>query len=316
MVMFSLHCYTCFMKDSKLKNKDFDNITIVVLVVLILFFLAVVFISRTQPLQTSDTPLASNQPSIKNYIFTANTGTGVEENQYYLASSLNEFCLENYCQSVFIAGNALGKHIAVSAIDPEFIKRFQDPYRDFEAPFYIALGDNDKIQCLDCYLSFSEISSIWKFESNYYEVKEPGISFYVLDTNTIDQEQINWLATRLAVNSSKKNVVVGHADIINSNNPEINELKELICRQVDMFVSGQLLALAKYRDINDCNAVFVNSGMGSSTQGITIDSIEGNSDFDFFSDEPGYIVLRSIDGSNFEISFYSQANNILFQTTI
>lgn len=122
-------------------------------------------------------------------------GTG-DENQARVADGMEAVCLDLGCDLVIGMGDNIYEVGVTSPYDPQFEVKFELPYQDLDAPFYMTLGNHDNggvrgAHALgDLQIAYSEredrLSDKWHMPARWYEHTHGDVRFIALDTN------INW----------------------------------------------------------------------------------------------------------------------------
>lgn len=152
-------------------------------------------------------PLPETTPApgkIVRFIAIGDMGTG-EDGQYKVAAVIKEVCAERGCNFAIGLGDNIYEAGVDSTMDIQFQTKFEDPYKDLDFPFYMALGnhdnswifggdglDNDKgdIQ-VEYHYKEDRLSQKWNMPARYYHFSAPKndtnplIDFFALDSNPL-----------------------------------------------------------------------------------------------------------------------------------
>lgn len=120
-------------------------------------------------------------------------GSG-EEGQFKVAKAMKKKI--DKVKDTFICG--LGDNIYEAGVtcvdDPQFMEKFEIPYRDINVPFYMCLGNHDYGYSNKCLIpqknafnqvKYTQKSDKWMMPFNYYNFTsdDKNAEFFVLDTN-------------------------------------------------------------------------------------------------------------------------------------
>lgn len=250
------------------------------------------------------------------FIMLGDTGTG-NENQYAVADAIGSYCEgeKDFCQAAFIVGDVIYDYGVTSLQDPQFGTKFEEPYAQLDMPFYLAFGNHDVFGCTECYISYSELSDKWNMPARYYSVDYKDTYFHVIDTEQFDEEQQDWLAMELAKNPDAWQIVVGHKPLYTleiTHSAEkwagIQELKELLCTDADVYVSGHAHVLEDVGQIEGCTVHQLISGSG----GAWPREVEENDTDLFYHEDNGFLAL-AVSRSEIAYTFVSKEGEVLFE---
>lgn len=321
------------------------NITLVfyklakLLIVLILSSPSCSLIDDAIAIQAFDYTSLGTAPDKLKFIAIGDTGKG-NIGQYQVAQAMKDKCETHGCDFILLLGDNIYKSGVNSVNDPQFIRKFERPYKDLNMPFFIVLGNHDYGGNGSGYdeskvihqIKYSQVSSKWHLPYHYYHFNIMHTSFFALDTNaqlinnSINQTQDiqNWISSSKA----KWKIAFGHHPYISNGrhgnageydgkhsnstrsgtgNKKFTE--EVICGKVDLFLSGhdhdkQWLATT-------CKGTqFAVSGAGASTR-----SLKGKNPTLFQNNKLGFLYI-SIDGNKLSAEFIDVDGNIEFKHII
>jgi hypothetical protein len=197
-------------------------------------FLFVLLIGLLAPLVAADLKLPLKEGSVR-FAVLGDAGTGGTA-QYQIAKQLTSFRSSFPFEFVIMLGdNMYGNERA-----DDFEDKFERPYKallDGKVKFYAALGNHD-----DPNQRFYK-----PFNMNgerYYSFKPPqgGVRFFVLDSNYMDQKQLDWLKKELAASGSDWKIAFFHHPIYSSGGKHGSD--ELLREQLEpLFVSEGVSAV-------------------------------------------------------------------------
>ncbi len=108
-----------------------------------------------------------------------------------------------------------------SAIDPQWVSKYEKIYAGLDLPWWAVLGNHDHRGDVDAQVAYGMRNSQWNMPSRTWS-KEftvdsvTKVSFLALDTTPLLQkkegwkEQLTWLESTLSASTAQKTIVVGH----------------------------------------------------------------------------------------------------------
>lgn len=253
------------------------------------------------------------------FILLGDTGSGATI-QYKVASAIENHCEEKGdCKAVFILGDIIYENGVASVEDEQFQTKFELPYKDIDLPFYIALGNHDYRGCTDCYMQYSEISEKWNFSDYYYtQTFDETVTFFIIDTESFDIDQQDWLDSELNTSKTKYNIVLGHRHIVSNENTKKDEdwkgryeLSDIVCHQADYYISGHAHLLEYSGVLEGCKTKLITSGSGGSYVRKISDSFKG----EFYAEENGFLSL-SIQNNKIFFNLIDKSGDELFNSEL
>lgn len=164
------------------------------------------------------------------FIAIGDTGKG-NETQRKVAIAMRDLCAQRGCDFVLMLGDNIYNAGVDSVTDPQWQSKFEEPYRDVELPFYVALGNHDyggklifevpgignEFERGQIEVEYSQVSTKWNMPATYYTFTWKHVGLIVLDTNaiiwenTVYGDQAEWLPTALMQIADKDwKFVAGH----------------------------------------------------------------------------------------------------------
>lgn len=240
---------------------------------------------------------AGSDPSY--VVILGDTGTG-EQKQYDIANRVKKYCQNHNCYSAFIAGDVIYNDGVSNLSDPQFDTKFEDPYAQVDLVFNIAYGNHDYHGCTKCYMDYSDLSPKWNMPFKYYKVSYPDVDYFVINTEKVTQKQQDWLASKLSTSKAKWKVVVGHKPLITYEASHTGErwdgrqeIKSIICRNADVYVTGHAHLLEDIGKVTDCTVKqLISGGGGASTR-----SVIPNQKDKFVYEARGFLTMGVVDGN-------------------
>ena len=164
------------------------------------------------------------------FIVIGDTGKGNTE-QRDVAVAIRDLCAVRGCDFVLMLGDNIYNAGVDSITDPQWQTKFEQPYRDINLPFYVALGNHDyggklvfevpgignEFERGQTEVDYTAVSSKWNMPATHYTFTWDHIGMIVLDTNaiiwsnTVYGDQADWLPQAMMEVAGKDWVfVAGH----------------------------------------------------------------------------------------------------------
>lgn len=149
---------------------------------------------------TVSVSLPNKQGNVR-FLVIGDTGTGSNK-QHELAKIMLRFRQAFPFEFVLMMGDNM--YGAEKAID--YKRKFEDVYRpllDQKVKFYAALGNHDE--------SNQRFYEFFNMEGQeYYRFKKGDVSFYALNSNYMDEKQVDWLKDKLATDTAPWKIAFFH----------------------------------------------------------------------------------------------------------
>jgi len=170
----------------------------------------------TTPVQTRQAASANGRangvlaPTAQNSVRFAvlgDTGTG-ERAQYDIGAVLaNSYAVFPYEFVIMMGDNLYG-----SERPQDYARKFETPYKaiiDRKIPFYAALGNHDDPN--QRFYKFFNMNG-----ERYYTFKKGSVRFFVLDSNYMSRDQLEWVDRELAISDSPWKIAYFHHPLYSS----------------------------------------------------------------------------------------------------
>jgi predicted phosphodiesterase len=154
-----------------------------------------------------DLTVPNTKDSLK-FAVIGDSGTG-NSDQYRVASRLAEV----YKRYPFEFVLMLGDNMYGSESTSDFVRKFERPYKpllDAGVKFYASLGNHDSPN--------QRMYKLFNMGGERFYTFKPkdGVRFFALDSNYMDQQQLQWLAKELAASGSDWKIMFFHYPIYSS----------------------------------------------------------------------------------------------------
>lgn len=147
-------------------------------------------------------PIASD--ATVSFIAIGDAGTG-KDGQYKVAAALKTVCEARGCDFAIGLGDNIYESGVSSTEDEQWQTKFEQPYKDIDFPFYMALGNHDNSfiggagltntkgeNQVDYHYKENRTSDKWNMPARYYTFnaplnsnEQPLINFFALDSNPL-----------------------------------------------------------------------------------------------------------------------------------
>lgn len=234
------------------------------------------------------------------FIVWGDTGTG-DDAQRKVARSALRVCEARGCDFVLQTGDNVYDSGVESPDDPQFDEKFEEPYADFDIPFYLVLGNHDAGKEAgggevgekkgDHQIAYSKrddrASDKWNMPARWYDVEKPGVLIAALDTNDAMRaptlrgyEQASWLERTLDESDATWKFAFAHhplysngrhGDAGGGDGTSTALLRDFlmrgVCGKVDVYFSGHDHDLQWLKAKKECGRTeFIVSGAGANTR--------------------------------------------------
>jgi tartrate-resistant acid phosphatase type 5 len=273
------------------------------------------------------------------FVAIGDAGKG-NDGQKQVAAAIAAKCAARGCDFVQLLGDNIYDSGVSSVTDAQWQTKFEEPYANVAAPFWVVLGNHDnggsgtgnETWKGDIQVAYSMTSTKWKLPSRYYVHQAPGVDFFGLDTNAgmFDQTatQKSDVSSWTTQSTASWKIAFGHHPY-KSNGPHGNAgayeglpfiplvngagvkslLETTICGKVDVYLSGHDHSRQWLTDT--CNGTeLIVSGAGASTT-----DLNNNNATHWQSDQIGFLYV-SIQGNTLTGEFYGVDGTMEYSRTI
>lgn len=165
------------------------------------------------------------------------------ETQKKVAQAMESHCDLEGCDFAVLLGDNIYPDGVDSPDDPQWKKKFEEPYQGLAFNFYPSLGNHDYRGSIEAQIEYSKRNKQWKLPRRFYAFSKCHIDFFVIDTEDFDSEQSDWLLEKILKSRASWKVVYGHRPIFShgghGNNQTLKkELLPLLIDQTDFYLAG------------------------------------------------------------------------------
>jgi hypothetical protein len=264
---------------------------------------------------------------LTHFIAIGDTGKG-NPRQYAVAKAIEKKCEKDRCDFALMLGDNFYNTGVNNPNDPQWVAKFEKPYKNLDFPFYAVLGNHDygtiglpwnkKGQAQ---LDYSRSSNKFIMPDYYYDFKKGPIHFFGLDTSRVFwnflmkikngghlKHQLRFIKNKLIGSTNPWRIAFGHHPYLsngkhgNAGNYEpkykaLNPIKGKaikkliergICPSFDIYMSGHDHNLQILKGTKKCPITTIVSGAG----GASITSlVKDRNPWHFQSSEPGFMFF-------------------------
>lgn len=275
------------------------------------------------------------------FIAVGDCGKGNTE-QYTVGSAIAQKCATSGCDFVQLLGDNIYDSGVSGVDDPQWQDKFEKPYQNVNAPFWVVLGNHDyggngagyEVWKADYQVQYSQKSSKWKLPAKYYlhSESQAAVDFVGLDTNAAMfgfHAQQKSAVTQWAQSSGATwKIAFGHHPYL-SNGPHGNAgtyegipgipvvsgagVKDLmdnsVCGKFDVYISGHDHSKQWLTPTCSGTELIVSGGGASTTE------LKGQNSSYFQASKTGFLYVE-ITGKTFKGEFYDSSGNLEFSRTL
>jgi tartrate-resistant acid phosphatase type 5 len=201
------------------------------------------------------------------------------DGQQLVANALHQFCQSQRCDFGLLLGDNFYNSGVKNVHDKKFQTHFEIPYGKMGILWWAALGNHDygfgwSRGNVNAQVEYTLLSKYWRMPSRFYTFEASGIEFIFIDTVALekDENQQKWLNEKLAAQTEKTRVVVGHYPIHSAGmHGDTTYLRDhwapKFCGKVALYIAGHDHHLEHTR--TDCGVELVVSGSGAESRAVT-----------------------------------------------
>lgn len=150
----------------------------------------------------------SNDGKIR-FVAVGDTGTGAIK-QYDVAKGMKEKCDKDGCDFGLLLGDNIYTNGVKDINDPQFITKFEKPYKDLDFKFYLTLGNHDYRDNVQAQIDYTKKSKKWVMPDKVYSFSKGNIDFFCIDTNVPTKAQADKVEKMVSQSKARWKVVFGH----------------------------------------------------------------------------------------------------------
>jgi hypothetical protein len=293
----------------------------IVLVFVTFYFSSTYFSSKPiSKTSSSDAPvlLVETRNSTKDFsmIFVGDTGTG-NSNEMNVANAIQKHCGNYYCDGVFLLGDNFYPAGISSIDDPQWETKFLKQYTQIISDKYPALGNHDYQGCPSCEVEYTKKNNGWFMPNNYYIIKKNDQTFFVADTEKLDEPQLSLLEK--TVSEDARTIVVGHRPLYTNESLHFEEtyngkekFKQLLCSYNINYINGHSHVMEFFDSLTSCKTSQFTIGTGGADLRSFVTNPTQKATFE--TSEFGFLSLDKKNGID-TFSFWDTTNTKLFSIT-
>mgnify|MGYP001592794561 CR=1 FL=1 len=176
-------------------------------------------------------------PPVVRFASLGDTGTASEK-QYKVGKVLAAHCKKHGCDFVMMLGDNFYDTGVKDENDKQFVDKFEKPYKDVDAPFYIVLGNHDygsggagaEFMKKEHYLKYAKKNPKFVMPEAYWEKQIKHVHLFAMDSNSmlygdllkfIVADQLKFMDKAIASSTAKWKISFAHHPM-RSNGPHGN----------------------------------------------------------------------------------------------
>jgi len=230
--------------------------------------------------------------------------------QKKVAEAMVSFCKTELCEFAVLLGDNIYPDGVDSARDPQWKKKFEEPYRMLAFDFYPTLGNHDYHGSIEAQIEYSDFNDKWKMPARYYSFKKCHVEFFVIDTEDFDRDQASWLQSKINKSKATWKIVYGHRPVFShgghGNSKMLQaELLPIIKKTTDFYLAGHDHHLEYIT--RDYMPHFIVSGSAAETR--PVHPGKGT----IFADSVTGFVHFQLDQNRGEIRFVNEKGDLVFE---
>lgn len=141
---------------------------------------------------TSTQDTAGPKPKVVRFAALGDTGTA-SATQYKVGKVLADKCKAEGCDLVLLLGDNFYDTGVDDANDKQFVEKFEKPYADVPADFWVVLGNHDygaggagaEFLKKDFYINYGKKNAKWKMPDAWWHEQFGHVEFFALDSNSL-----------------------------------------------------------------------------------------------------------------------------------
>lgn len=234
------------------------------------------------------------EPGVVRFVAFGDQGEG-NEAQFMVGAAAEVVCADRGCDFALLLGDNFYDEGVTSAMDQQFIDKFEAPYEGLDMRFYVVLGNHDYGTLANDWargnyqVEYTQFSEKWYLPHFWYTFSSEsgGTQFFMFDTarmmwNHDVGDQRQWLAAEMLASTAPWKIAVAHHPYISNgdhgnagnyegldflpfiNGEEVkNVIDDFVCGQAQVYISGH----DHNRQVFDpvCGTYFFVSGASAKT---------------------------------------------------
>jgi hypothetical protein len=290
---------------------------------------------------------AAVAPSVVRFVAIGDAGKA-NDGQKAVGKAIAAKCKASGCDMVLLLGDNFYDTGVKDESDGQFITKFEQPYADVDAPFWVSLGNHDyggegagyELWKADYYKKYAQKNPKFVYPSQWWDKVAGPAHFFAMDTNLfmygLGQEQINELKPKIVASNATWKIAFGHHPLLSNGKhgnagqyegipgiPIVSGITvksaydEIICGKVDILFTGHDHSRQYLKLSDKCpGTVLIVSGAGASTTEINGKSFFFDPAPAWFqdADKPGFLWVE-LKGEEGYIEFINQDGLVEYSRT-
>ena len=220
------------------------------------------------------------------FIAVGDTGTG-DIRQYQVAKAMKDKCDKDGCDFVIILGDNIYNSGVKSVDDPQFITKFEKPYKDLDLKFYMTLGNHDYRGNVQAEIDYTKKSKKWTMPGTTYNFNYANVDFFSIDTNNPTDKQISRLQRDIDRSTGKWKVAFGHHPrytngVYKNATGKLADLTDkTLCGKADIYLSGHEHTKQHLKSVCGVEHLVIGTGAGLRKVGTAYNTLFAKSSYGF-----------------------------------
>ncbi|MCA9653279.1 MAG: metallophosphoesterase [Myxococcales bacterium] len=219
--------------------------------------------------ESTGEPPTEGEPGVVRFAAFGDTGEG-NEAQQMVANAAEVVCADRGCDFALLLGDNFYDEGVTSAMDQQFIDKFEVVYEGLDMPFYVVLGNHDYGTLANDWdrgnyqVEYSNYSDKWVLPHFWYTFSSDSgaTQFFAFDTarmmwNHDVDDQRSWLGQEITASTAYWKVAIAHHPFISNgehgnagnyegipglpivSGVEIRDfVEDIVCGQAQVYISG------------------------------------------------------------------------------
>lgn len=287
---------------------------------------------------------AAEPPKVVRFAAIGDAGKG-NTGQTAVGKAIAAKCKASGCDFVMLTGDNFYDTGVKNENDAQFVTKFEQPYADVEAPFWVSLGNHDyggegagyELWKADYYKKYAQKNPKFVYPSQWWDKVLGPAHFFAMDTNLfmygLGQQQIDETLPKIVASTATWKIAFGHHPYLSNGKhgnagqyegiPGIpivsgttvkSAYDQMICGKVDLLITGHDHSRQYLKLTSKCpNTVLIVTGAGASTTEIQDKSFffEPSPAWWQDADKPGFVWVE-LKGDQGYVEFIDQDGKVEF----
>lgn len=285
---------------------------------------------------------AAEPPKVVRFVAIGDAGKA-NSGQNAVGKAIAAKCKASGCDFVLLTGDNFYDTGVKSENDGQFVTKFEAPYADVEAPFWVSLGNHDyggegagyELWKADYYKKYAQKNPKFVYPSQWWDKVAGPAHFFAMDTNLfmygLGQQQIDETLPKIMASTATWKIAFGHHPYLSNGKhgnagqyegiPGIpivsgttvkSAYDQMICGKIDILITGHDHSRQYLKLNSKCpNTVLIVTGAGASTTEIQEKSFFFDPSPAWWqdADKPGFLWME-LKGEEGYVEFIDQDGKV------